>query len=96
MLSIRLLPRAKKDFDVSFDWYSQRSENAAMRFSAEVDAALQRIASASERFARIDEMHRACSLFKFPFRVIYRILENEILVVAIAHAKRHPDYWRGK
>jgi plasmid stabilization system protein ParE len=95
MLTVRLLPRARKDFDISFDWYSQRSEIAALRFSAEVDAALYRIANSPERYARIDELHRACRLFKFPFRVIYRILETEILVVAVAHAKRHPNYWRG-
>ncbi|NLZ02121.1 MAG: hypothetical protein GXY25_16495 [Pirellulaceae bacterium] len=29
-----------------------------------------------------------------PFRIVYRVVDHRVLVVAIAHAKRHPGYWR--
>lgn len=31
---------------------------------------------------------------RFPCQVVYRLGMNEIVVIAIAHLKRHPGYWR--
>jgi plasmid stabilization system protein ParE len=31
-----------------------------------------------------------------PSRIIYRELAADVEVVAIAHAKRRPDYWHGR
>jgi len=38
---------------------------------------------------------RRCLVYKFPYGVIYQYQEdkNEILIVAIAHLHRKPDYW---
>ena len=30
----------------------------------------------------------------FPYRVVYRIREHDLYVVAIAHMRRRPDYWK--
>jgi plasmid stabilization system protein ParE len=94
MKPVVYLPGARRDFDESFDWYAERSAVAAKRFSAAVDAALSEISADPERFARIDDRHRGCLLKRFPFRIIYRIEPTKILVVAVAHAKRRPGYWK--
>jgi len=39
---------------------------------------------------------RKCALRRFPFSIFYRASTNEILVLAVAHAKRHPDYWHAR
>lgn len=36
---------------------------------------------------------RRVLLRRFPYMVIYRALEDRVLVVAFAHAKRRPAYW---
>jgi plasmid stabilization system protein ParE len=94
MLPIDYLPGAKLDFDASFDWYAARSLQAALRFTNDVDAALVKVATNPERFVAVDDRHRECSLKRFPFRIVYRIEGNRVLVVAVAHAKRQPGYWR--
>jgi hypothetical protein len=43
MLPIDYLPGAWRDFDASFDWYAEKSAQAAVRFSDAVDAALARV-----------------------------------------------------
>lgn len=96
MLPIDYLPGARRDFDESFDWYLQRSPKAALRFSAAIDAALARVAAKPEGFAAIDDVHRECRVETFPFRVVYRVSGECILVVAIAHAKRRPGYWKNR
>jgi toxin ParE1/3/4 len=31
---------------------------------------------------------------RFPYNVVYRIRDNDIYVVAVAHTSRRPDYWK--
>jgi plasmid stabilization system protein ParE len=94
MRAVEFLLGARADFDESFDWYAKRSVTAAMRFAGAVDAALISLAANPSPFASPDGVHRECPVKAFPFRVVYRIYENQVLVVAIAHVKRRPGYWQ--
>jgi plasmid stabilization system protein ParE len=96
MATIDFHSGARRDFDESFDWYALRSAEAAVRFAAAVDAALDKVAATPTRFASPDGVHRECPVNKFPFRIVYRLVDNRILVVALAHAKRQPGYWRDR
>ena len=31
---------------------------------------------------------------RFPYNLVYRILSDEVLVLAIAHHRRRPSYWQ--
>jgi len=33
---------------------------------------------------------------RFPFAVIYLVSENRIQIVALAHCKRRPGYWKNR
>ena len=94
MKPVDYLPGARRDYDESFDWYAERSSIAAERFSNAVDAALERIATNPEWFAFIDTRHQECLVQRFPFRIVFRDEPTRVLVVAVAHAKRRPDYWK--
>jgi plasmid stabilization system protein ParE len=94
MRRVNYLPGARQDFDESFDWYARRSQVTAERFLAAVSASLNRIAEDPEQFSRVDSRHRECLVRRFPFRVVYRVEADRILVVAVAHAKRRPGFWR--
>ncbi len=96
MLPIDYLFGARRDFDESFDWYSERSTQAAMRFADAVDAALLQVAADPKRFVSPDGVHRECPVKRFPFRIVYRLAGNRVLVVAIVHTKRHPGYWKDR
>ena len=96
MLPIDYLPAARCDFDASFDWYAERRAQAAVRFADAVDEALARVCASPTRFPSNDGMHRESPFKKFPFRFVYRVIEDRVLVVAIAHAKRRPGYWRDR
>jgi plasmid stabilization system protein ParE len=96
MLPVDYLPGARRDFDESFDWYAEHSAQAAVRFANAIDVALSAIAADPKRFAAIDEFHQECPVVRFPFRIVYRVAPDRIVVVAIAHSKRRPGYWRGR
>lgn len=96
MYSIQYLPLARDDFDQSFDWYACRSTVAATRFADAVAAVMERISIDPRRLTFVDAVHQECSLRHFPFRVIFRHLDDHVLIVAISHAKRRPAFWRGR
>jgi plasmid stabilization system protein ParE len=94
MNPVDFLPGARQDFDASFDWYSARSAQAAVRFTGAINDTLTRIATQPDQFAAIDKRHREGLVRRFPFRIIYRVESDGVLIVAVAHAKRRPNYWK--
>lgn len=44
--------------------------------------------------ASIGRTLKRCNLQRFPYALVNRVADKEILIVAYAHHKRRPDYWR--
>ena len=74
-------------------WYRERSPQAAKRFVEEVNQVLDRILEAPELWPRGVGGTRKIKLPCFPFLVIYRESHQQIVVMAVAHGRRHPNYW---
>lgn len=95
-MRISFHPEATAELEASADWYAERSPRAAHDFCVAVDVALTDIEADPERFVRIDNRHRSCSVQKFPFQIVFRYVDDLIHIVALAHAKRRPGYWRDR
>ena len=85
---------ASLEYDAAFDWYLERSPDAAVDFDAEVARALADIASAPLRWAAGPHSTRRYLLRRFPYILIYRERERDIQIVAVAHTSRKPGYWK--
>jgi len=72
----------------------ERSERAALRFAREVGRAVASIADAPERSPAGASGTRRFLLQRFPFAVVYRELPSIIQVLAVAHGRRRPGYWK--
>ena len=69
---------------------------AEIAFLADVDHALAAILDAPQRWTPfVGGTHRYV-FRKFPYTAIYFVDEDVVVIVAIAHDKREPDYWRGR
>jgi len=91
----RLHNEASIEYDAAFDWYLQRSEEAAITFDAEVNHAIQLIVASPQRWPMGPHGTRRFLLRRFPFFLIYReCTPSEIQIVAIAHTSRKPGYWK--
>ena len=82
------------DAEEARSWYAERSVLAAQGFLLALDQAVDAILEAPERWPR----HRyGCRRYVFSnqylFTLIYR-LTSGIEIVAVAHQKRRPGYWR--
>jgi toxin ParE1/3/4 len=92
---VTLHGEASSEYDAAFDWYLERSPDAALRFDSEVQRAIDEIAGAPQRWARASFGTRRFLLRGFPFLLIYRERTFDIIeIVAIAHTSRRPNYWK--
>ena len=87
---------AALEYDSTFEWYLERSELAAARFIDEIQIALVAIGRNPHRWPLGRRSTRKFILPNFPFSLIYRELPSKIEIVAIAHGKRRPDYWKDR
>ena len=63
------------------------------RFKEEVRKAAVRISEYPLAWSLERGDVRKCLLHKFPYKLLYSIENNHILVLAVAHQHRKPDYW---
>lgn len=89
-------PRARDEVEEAQAWYEERSLLAAAGFVYEISVAVRRIGEAPHRYPVALHGTRRLLLERFPFSIHYRIHEDDIVVVAVAHQKRRPGYWAGR
>ena len=85
---------AERETAAAFNWYLDRSQAAATRFLLELERAIELISSSPARWLEYVPGTRRFLLRRFPFAVIYRELDSHIQVLAVAHTRRRPGYWR--
>jgi len=90
---IRFHPKAEQEAEGAVQWYRERSTMAAAGFVAELSHAVQQVAETPERWPRYIANTRRYIFPVYPFSLIYRLLQHEVTIVAVAHAKRKPGYW---
>jgi hypothetical protein len=61
-----------------------------------VEQTADRISAHPEAGARLSGEFRKRIVSGFPYNIIYRVWEDYIYLVAIAHQHRRPGYWRNR
>jgi len=77
-------------------WYFKRSQRAANDFVEELDRAVDTIRKSPESWPPGKNNTRRFALWRFPFSVVYSEQESAVLVWAVAHGSRRPEYWAGR
>jgi toxin ParE1/3/4 len=94
--SISFHQEAEVEFNEAADFYDLESPGLGMAFIDEVQRVIETISQFPEASPLIRERVRRKILIKFPYALIYSLRETEIRILAVAHEKRRPFYWRGR
>ncbi len=78
----------------AWQWYATNSTKAAQVFQQQFERAVERIANRPEFCTPYLHGTRMCLLRKFPYLVVFHMRESTVYIVAVAHAKRRPGYWK--
>jgi len=90
------LEPAQIEFDEAIAFYNQQRDGLGYEFAAEVRDTINRILTHPETWTKLSKRTRRCRTKRFPYGVIYQIRGDRILIVAVAHLRRKPGYWRDR
>lgn len=93
-MEIRLLEIAETELDEAVIFYNSEQPGLGADFIVEFVNSLDRIKAYPKAWNPFTQNTRRCQLRRFPYGIVYQILETEILVVAISHLHREPEYWQ--
>ena len=86
---------AAEELAAAVDWYEKRRAGLGSEFYDAIVRTVNRIAEMPEAGSPfLDLKARRMLVTGFPYQVVYRIDSHDIRVIAVAHLKRRPGYWR--
>lgn len=91
--NFRFLPPAEAELLKQIAYYAEIRPTLGIEFEEAVTEAVRRSAAFPEHGAPRSKNTRRRLVNGFPFAIIYKVLKDGILVVAIADGRRKPDYW---
>ena len=94
MKIVRFYPAAETEMFEAASYYAAQQADLGRRFLASVQDALNRICVNPRLFPLVYSDVRRCLTKIFPFGVLFREQSETIVVMAVMHLHRDPDYWK--
>ena len=95
-MKVRLLAAARAELKNAVTWYEQQEAGAGTRFLKAVLEAMHAIEQAPQAWPFIGEQTQKYVLRQFPYNIVFEIDGDELIIIAIAHLRRRPSYWRSR
>ena len=89
-------PAAVIEFTEAIDYYESCQKNLGYEFSLEVYETINRIIINPNAWQLMNDNIRRSLVNRFPFGILYVIRNNEILILAVMHLHRKPNYWQNR
>jgi plasmid stabilization system protein ParE len=96
-ISLILTEKAQEDLNDAYQWYEAQEPGLGKEFIRCIDAKIAEIKRYPLHHQVVQNNHvRRALTNRFPFS-IYFVDEEEIIVIfAILHQRRSPDYWKSR
>ena len=98
---VRFEDEADAEYREAGRWYDARQAGLGIEFFDEVDATIRRILDFPQSGARVPQIPsdlpvRRVAVTRFPYHVVYLEPAPTLRILAIAHDRRKPGYWKGR
>ena len=92
-MNYRWHPGALDDLNDAYFFYLKQDPPLKERLAFCIETAIDDIVTNPERWPFVNEPIRRRVVDVFPYSILYVVLERYILLLAVAHQSRHPEYW---
>lgn len=89
-------PEAADEVADAFAYYESVDSEVGERFKLELDRAEQMVQRTPESWGPYLHGTQGFRFRGFPFVMTYIVRDERIIVLAIAHTRRKPGYWRSR
>jgi len=96
MIGYRFLPPAEEEMTEASLFYEAASTGLGSNFLDDVTRVIERLREHPYLGQTVASNLRKTLLHRFPFSLIYSVEADQILIIAVAHYGRHPDYWQDR
>ena len=99
-MRFRFHAEARAELLAAAEWYARERVDLGEELLAELARALDAVRADPRAWPVVAQESglslRRIVLARFPYGVIYATAGTDVFVVAVAHEKRRPGYWRGR
>jgi hypothetical protein len=81
------------EFRDAAEFYELEQAGLGRQFEEETKRSLRRIIRYPAAWSKEKGEIRRYLMHRFPYKILYSIEENHILILALAHLHRKPEYW---
>ena len=96
MKRVRFIGPASHEFLSAVAYYKAQESGLGIRFATAVEEATARALAFPLTGSPVSKSTRRVFIRDFPFAVVYRPDAEGIVVFAVAHHSRRPEYWRSR
>ena len=75
-------------------FYEERAPGLGRDFFEEAEAVIRAVVENPEAGTIHESPYRRMLCRRFPFAIVYRRMNDELRVLAVAHQRRRPGYWK--
>jgi toxin ParE2 len=93
MKNVRLLPEAEREIADAAEWYDGEHTGLGDDFLQSLRECRKAIGAFPESGSPGELGTHVRQIKRFPYSLVYQIRRSEIVVAAVAHQSRRPDYW---
>ena len=87
-------PDAADELAEAYEWYDAIDRVVGERFKRELERAEELVGRSPAAWGRYFHDTQGFRFRSFPVVMVYVVREEQIIVIAIAHTRRRPGYWR--
>lgn len=95
-MKVKFSKAAELEFKDAIAYYNDQSEGLGFEFANEVKLTIDRVTGFVDSWPKLSENTRRARTNRFPYGIIYSKSQNEILIIAVMHLHRKPDYWKSR
>ena len=95
-MKTRFLTFAQQEIDEAYLWFEGSSAGKGVEFLDEIDRAVRLVLAYPFASPEVEPGIRRCLIARFPYALLYGLDGDTIVVVAVSHTHRRPNYWIGR
>jgi plasmid stabilization system protein ParE len=96
MKTVRFHSDAESEMIEAAAYYEAQQSDLGRRFLASVQDAVNRIVLNPRLYPAVELDVRRCLTKTFPFGVLFREYPDQVVIMAVMHLHREPDYWKNR
>ena len=92
-MTVKITDTADLELGQAIDYYNNKEMGLGNKFLAEIDESIELIKKWPKTWQLISKRTHRFIMRKFPYILLYAIIDNAIIITCIGHQKRRPEYF---